>query len=135
MKHFAKGATSMRRAIATLVCGCGLAGLLAPASAWAQNGNGSIVGWGSQVVGADLSADFVAVAAGASHSLGLKGDGSIRVWGSNSSGQGDVPGSKADFVAVAGGRGHSLGLKADGLIAAWGQNDDGQRDVPGPNTD
>ncbi len=33
------------------------------ATAWAQYGHGSIVGWGSQLVGVDLSADFVAVAA------------------------------------------------------------------------
>lgn len=33
---------------------------------------GSIVGWGSQVVGVDLSGPFVAVAAGGWHSLGLK---------------------------------------------------------------
>jgi hypothetical protein len=37
---------------------------------------GSIVGWGSQVVGVDLSHGFVQVAAGDSHSLGLKADGS-----------------------------------------------------------
>ena len=38
--------------------------LLAPASAWAQDEAGSIVGWGSQVVGGDLSEGFVGVAAG-----------------------------------------------------------------------
>ena len=38
---------------------------------------GSIVGWGEQVVGGDLSGGFVKVAAGSQHSLGLKQDGSI----------------------------------------------------------
>jgi uncharacterized membrane protein len=45
--------------------------------------SGKIIGWGSQVVGVDLSKGFVKVAAGGSHSLGLKGDGSIVAWGSN----------------------------------------------------
>jgi hypothetical protein len=49
----------------------------------AQDSQGSIVGWGAQVVGVDLSADFVAVAGGRYHSLGLKADGSIVAWGSN----------------------------------------------------
>ncbi len=55
------------------VCGWAIVGLAAAGTARAQYGNGSIVGWGGRVVGADLSADFVAVAAGAGHSLGIKG--------------------------------------------------------------
>ena len=47
---------------------------------------GSIVGWGSQVVGVDLDKGFAAVAAGWSHSLGLKADGSVVAWGGNDSG-------------------------------------------------
>ena len=47
---------------------------------------GSIVGWGSQVVGVDLTKGFVSVAAGYQHSLGLKPDGSIVAWGRNSEG-------------------------------------------------
>jgi hypothetical protein len=40
---------------------------------WAQAAQtGSIVGWGKQVVGADTSAGFTAIAAGGYHSLGLK---------------------------------------------------------------
>ena len=41
-----------------------IAALLAGWPAVADAADGSIVGWGSQVVGVDLSADFVAVAAG-----------------------------------------------------------------------
>jgi len=97
---------------------------------------GAIVGWGAQVVGVDLSADFVSVAAGSYYSLGLKADGSIVAWGSNSSGQCDVPEPNTDFVSLAAGcAAHSLGLKADGSIVAWGTNHDGQCDVPEPNTD
>lgn len=48
--------------------------LLGTAVAVGQNQDGSIVGWGSQVVGVDLGRDFAAVAAGDNHSLGLKAD-------------------------------------------------------------
>ncbi|MCH7808115.1 MAG: hypothetical protein IIB60_02720, partial [Planctomycetes bacterium] len=121
------------------VCGWAIVSLTAAGTTSAQDGDGSIVGWGSQVVGVDLSADFVAVAAGGTHSLGLKVDGSIVAWGSNNNGQCDVPAPNMDFVEVAGGAYHSLGLKADGSIVAWGcrypYSDDGQCDVPAPNTD
>ena len=49
------------------------------------------------------NADFVAVAAGFFHSLGLKSDGTIVAWGATTDGQCDVPAPNADFVAVAGG--------------------------------
>jgi len=75
--------------------------------------------------------DFVAVAGGSGHSLGLKSDGTIVAWGAS----GDVPAPNADFVAVAGGVIHSLGIKSDGTIVAWGSNDYGQCDVPAPNAD
>jgi alpha-tubulin suppressor-like RCC1 family protein len=103
--------------------------------------SGSIIGWGDQVVGGDMSGRFVAVAAGGYHSLGLKNDGSVVAWGDNSDGQCDVPAPNTGFVAVAasgsvdtGIRGHSLGLNNDGSIMAWGNNRGGQCDVPAPNT-
>ena len=122
-----------------------LAALPAASAALGQSGDlappdpttlpqGSIVGWGSQVVGVDLSQGFIAVAAGSSHSLGLKADGSIVAWGDNYYGQTDVPAPNTGFVAVAAGGSHSLGLKADGSIVAWGYNYPGQTDVPAPNT-
>jgi alpha-tubulin suppressor-like RCC1 family protein len=77
------------------------------------------------------NSDFVAVAGGAWHSLGLKADGSIVVWGDNYYGQCEVPAPNTDFVAIAAGTLHSLGLKADGSIVAWG----GDNDAPEPNTD
>ncbi|MCK4342147.1 MAG: hypothetical protein KAY37_10555 [Phycisphaerae bacterium] len=67
----------MRRAIVTLVCGCVVAGLLAPGTAWGQDGDGSIVAWGYNNYGqCDVPApntDFVALAGGEGHSLGIKG--------------------------------------------------------------
>ena len=79
-----------------------------------------IVAWGDNTYGQCTvplpNADFVAVAGGGGHSLGLKSDGTIVPWGNNGWGQCDVPAPNADFVAVAAGGDHSLGLKSDGTI-------------------
>ena len=97
---------------------------------------GSVVGWGGQVVvEPEALTDFIAVAGGGIHSLGLKSDSTILAWGWNDSGQCNVPSPNAGFIAVSGGYYHSLGLKADGTIAAWGRNTEGQRNVPSPNAD
>jgi hypothetical protein len=77
--------------------------------------------------------NFVAIAAGYGHSLGLKSDGSIFGWGDNSYGQTDAPAPNSNFVAVAAGCNYSLGLKSDGSIVAWGDNGLGQCNVPDPN--
>ena len=60
---------------------------------------------------------FEAIAAGYKHSLGLKADGSVVVWGDNGSNQCNVPVPNRDFVAVAAGEDHSLGLKSN--LLAW----------------
>ncbi len=53
----------------------------ASASSPGEAGSGSIAAWGARVVGPDLSADFVAVAAGGNHTLGVRdawcGDGVV----------------------------------------------------------
>ena len=92
--------------------------------------DGSIIGWGSQVVGVDLSSGFVKVAAGEAHSLGLKQDGSIVAWGLNGHGQCDIPSPNSGFIAISAGMYHSLGLKQDGSIVAWGNNYYGQCNIP-----
>ena len=77
------------------------------------------------------------LAAGASHGVALKLDGTLRAWGDNSRGQlGDgtfedrtspvAVGSDADWIAVAAGQRHTLALKQDGSLWAWGDNGSGQ---------
>ena len=79
----------------------------------------------------------IAIAAGTSHSLAVKSDGSVWAWGDNTYGQlGDgsntqrtapvqVPGLSG-VIAVAAGQFHSLAIKSDGSVWAWGDNTYGQ---------
>jgi len=81
--------------------------------------DGSIVAWGcggpydyGQCNVPIPNANFVSVAAGFRHNLGLKGDGSIVAWGWNGDHQCNVPAPNGEFVGIAAGYAHSLGLKA-----------------------
>lgn len=76
------------------------------------------------------------IAAGDSHSLALKTDGTVTSWGSNSGGQlGDgsvatrlspvAVSGLSSVSAIAGGTEHSLALKTDGHVWAWGSNASG----------
>ena len=78
------------------------------------------------------------VAAGASHSLALRNDGTVRAWGTNESGQlGIGPNpflfgdpvqvlNLTDVTAIAAGESHSLALRNDGTVWGWGDNVYGQ---------
>jgi hypothetical protein len=63
----------------------------------------------------------VAIAAGASHSLALKADGTVVGWGHNNVGQAQSPAGLSNVVAIAAGSYHSLALKADGTVVGWGK--------------
>ncbi|MFT7542982.1 MAG: hypothetical protein ACI9K5_003964, partial [Gammaproteobacteria bacterium] len=84
------------------------------------------------------SADvYVQISAGATHTLALRSDGSVEAWGSNYSGESDVPALPAglSFVEVsAGGNiytgGFSVARLSDGSAVAWGASWDGQLNVP-----
>ena len=62
------------------------------------------------------------LAAGQSHSLLLKGDGTVVGWGANYSGQTAIPLNLSRVVAIAAGGDHSLALKYDGTVIAWGDS-------------
>ncbi len=82
-------------------------------------------------------AQFIAVASGSAHSVGLKSDGTVWAWGANGYGQlGDgtstvrylpvqVPGLTG-VSAIAAGGSHSVALRSDGTVWAWGLNNYGQ---------
>lgn len=92
----------------------------------------SLRGWGVNEATSIPSGltDLVAFAGGASHALGLRPDGSVVAWGSNTYGQTTVPAGLANVVAVAAGYVHSLALRSDGTVAAWGYNQYGAANVP-----
>lgn len=70
------------------------------------------------------------IAAGQSHTIALKSDGTVVAVGWNTQYQCDVS-DWTDIVAVAAGQSHTVGLKSDGTVAAVGRNDEGQCDVSG----
>ena len=112
--------------------------------------NGSLWAWGSNQYGelgpgtididphptptrVGTATDWIAIAAGGAHSLGIRSDGTLWAWGANGEGQlgpvGSGPytdprqvGSDTDWIAVAAGSNHTLALKKDGKLDAWGYN-------------
>ena len=98
---------------------------------------GPIEAWGNNTFGqcsVPDHIDYVDVASGYYHGLGLRANGQVETWGRNDDGQCNVPAPNSDFIAVAAGAYHSVGLKSDGSLVTWGLNDHGQCDVPAPNT-
>jgi alpha-tubulin suppressor-like RCC1 family protein/subtilisin family serine protease len=111
--------------------------------AWGWNGHGQL-GIGTSDLDAHASPVKVSglsgvtdVAAGCSHSLALKDDGTVWAWGLGENGQlGDGTATKrtspvkvsglSGVAEVAAGSFHSLALKDDGTVWAWGYNNSGQ---------
>ncbi len=71
-----------------------------------------------------------AIAAGGSHTVALKNDGTVVAWGDNFYGQTTVPVGLSGVTAIAAGGWHTVALKNDGTVVAWGRNIAGQRTVP-----
>jgi len=76
----------------------------------------------------------IAVAAGYSHSMLLRQNGSILAWGGNTYGQTNLSGASGTYMAVAAGERHSLALTEAGVVAGWGDNSFGQLNYPSPNS-
>lgn len=81
-------------------------------------GGGTVVAWGGNQYGqSDACAeDVVAIAAGNSHTLLLKSDGTVVACGTGV----EVPADLRNVVAIASGWHHGLALLADGTVRAWG---------------
>lgn len=110
--------------------------------AWGSNfsgqlGNPSVLSLSTTPVQIGTDTDWASVDAGASHSLGIKKNGTLWGWGSNSYGQlGDgsttakiAPlqiGTGTNWKSISSGNEHSLGIKKDGSLWAWGRNLYGQ---------
>jgi alpha-tubulin suppressor-like RCC1 family protein len=102
-----------------------------------QLGDGTTTQRSSPVAVTGLTGVVVAIAAGQSHSLAVKSDGTVWAWGLNTNGQlGDGTTTQrlspvavtglTGVVAVAAGVSHSLAIKSDGTVYAWGGNAKGQ---------
>jgi hypothetical protein len=75
---------------------------------------------------------YVDIAAGGSHTLARRSDGTVVAWGDNTSGQCNVPAAPPGltYVEIDGGLAHSVARLSDGTARAWGDNAAGQCDVP-----
>lgn len=103
---------------------------------------GQLTGIGTStgnVIPAQVSGTYVRIAAGFSHGLALRADGSLWTWGQNLYGQlgtpvnsgGSIPTPTptqvpGTYAQVAAGSQYSLGLQANGQLVAWGSNGGGQ---------
>jgi len=88
----------------------------------------SSLGWG--FVTPPGVSNIVAVAAGYSHVLALRDDGTVAAWGYSPFGQTNVPVGLSNVIAIAAGGEHSLALCADGSVVGWGEHSFGQTDLP-----
>ncbi|NOS71275.1 MAG: hypothetical protein HOP33_15250 [Verrucomicrobia bacterium] len=71
--------------------------------------------------------NVIAVAAGGSHVMALRSDGTVRTWLANGNfifEQGyavtNIPGSVTNIIAIAAGLNHCLALRSNGTVVAWG---------------
>jgi len=94
----------------------------------------SVRGWGQTVFNSAWSEaqDYVEIAAGSSHTVARRSDGSVVAWGTNGSGKTIVPALPPGltYVEIAAGGGHTVARRSDGSVVAWGDNIDGKLNVP-----
>jgi alpha-tubulin suppressor-like RCC1 family protein len=86
--------------------------------------------FGQRNVPATMTNDVIAIAAGGTHSLALKANGTVVAWGANDYGQTTVPPGLTNVIGIAAGWQHSLALRANGTVVAWGENEHGETNVP-----
>ncbi len=105
-----------------------LAALLAAAGS-AQD----VVGWGSQVFNSAWNQEqFAGIAAGGSHTVACRSDGSMVAWGNNRYGQTNVPALPPGltYAQIAAGSYHTVALVQSGSYVTFGPGCPGSLGVP-----
>jgi len=74
--------------------------------------------------------NIIAISAGASHCLALKGDYTVVAWGWNGGGKTVIPTGLTNVVALSAGNMHSLALRQDGTVVGWGQSGNAALNIP-----
>jgi alpha-tubulin suppressor-like RCC1 family protein len=83
----------------------------------AMRADGSVAGWGLDVLGsthAPSGVRFTAIAAGVGYSIGIDDHGTIKQWGDPAGGIGSVPTGR--FVAIGAGARHAAALRYEGKV-------------------
>jgi alpha-tubulin suppressor-like RCC1 family protein len=105
------------------VCGPEVASLAGHGFGWGRDESGQVSQFPAKV-------DWVQVAAGGAHGLGIDGEGKVFGWGANDLGQATPPANLGPVIHVAAGLLHSLAVDALGRVHAWGDGASGQTHVP-----
>jgi alpha-tubulin suppressor-like RCC1 family protein len=107
-------------------------------NSWGELGDGTMALLRTQYRDIAAGSDVIQVAAGRTHNLAVRSDGTVTAWGLNDHGAlGDgtttdrstpvqVSGLSGVITQVAAGEAFSLALRSDGTVWAWGRNDRGQ---------
>lgn len=106
--------------------------------AWGKNSHGQTTGTPTLTTPQSATANpvtlngqtlsgVIAIAAGDLHTLALKNDGTVVVWGGS---QAPIPAGLTGITAIAAGGYHDIALKGDGTVVAWGRNNEGQTNAP-----
>jgi hypothetical protein len=74
--------------------------------------------------------NVVAITAGASHSLALRGDGTVIGWGDDTYSKVSGAAELGAVVAISAGIWHNIALMADGRVVVWGESEFGQTAIP-----
>ena len=75
--------------------------------------------------------NVVGMGGGTDHSIALRTDGTVTVWGGGGYGETNpLTASLAGIASVASGNRHNFALREDGTLVAWGWNQYGQTNVP-----
>lgn len=91
-------------------------------AAWGQNNNQTNV--------PPNATNFMAIAAGSSHSIALQPGSQIVGWGNSIAGEILAPTEFTNCIAIAAGSSTSVGLRTNGTVLTWGQSSFGRTNVP-----